>query len=113
MVSSSLFLIALAAVYAATGSLNFAQLALRLDDVEHGTALMLQLLLLTTFAIKAAVFPLSFWLPDSYPTAPAPVTAVFAGLLTKVGVYAILRSEERRVGKECGSKCRYRWSPYH
>src|SRR3546814_6038903 len=91
MVSSSLFLIALAAVYAATGSLNFAQLALRLDDVEHGTALMLQLLLLTTFAIKAAVFPLSFWLPDSYPTAPAPVTAVFAGLLTKVGVYAILR----------------------
>src|SRR3546814_11731574 len=52
---------------------------------------MLQLLLLTTFAIKAAVFPLSFWLPDSYPTAPAPVTAVFAGLLTKVGVYAILR----------------------
>src|SRR3546814_14575128 len=61
MVSSSLFLIALAAVYAATGSLNFAQLALRLDDVEHGTALMLQLLLLTTFAIEAAVFPLSFW----------------------------------------------------
>ncbi|NYG59194.1 multicomponent Na+:H+ antiporter subunit D [Nocardioides daedukensis] len=91
MLSSSLFLIALAAVYAATGSLNFAQLALRLDDVEPGTALMLQLLLLTTFAIKAAVFPLSFWLPDSYPTAPAPVTAVFAGLLTKVGVYAILR----------------------
>jgi multicomponent Na+:H+ antiporter subunit D len=52
---------------------------------------VLQLLLLTTFAIKAAVFPLSFWLPDSYPTAPAPVTAVFAGLLTKVGVYAIMR----------------------
>jgi len=45
------------------------------------------------FGIKAAVFPLSFWLPDSYPTAPAPVTAVFAGLLTKVGVYAIIRTE--------------------
>jgi hypothetical protein len=56
-------------------------------------SLLLQLLLLTTFAIKAAVFPLSFWLPDSYPTAPAPVTAVFAGLLTKVGVYAILRTQ--------------------
>ena len=54
---------------------------------------MLQLMLLTTFAIKAAIFPLSFWLPDSYPTAPAPVTAVFAGLLTKVGVYAILRTQ--------------------
>ncbi|WP_240938012.1 Na+/H+ antiporter subunit D [Nocardioides sp. JQ2195] len=91
MLSSSLFLISLAAVYAATGSLNFAQLAGRLDELPDGTALMLQLLLLTTFAIKAAVFPLSFWLPDSYPTAPAPVTAVFAGLLTKVGVYAIIR----------------------
>ena len=55
--------------------------------------LMLHLLLLIAFGIKAAVFPLSFWLPDSYPTAPAPVTAVFAGLLTKVGVYAIIRTE--------------------
>ena len=45
------------------------------------------------FSIKAAVFPLSAWLPDSYPTAPAPVTAVFAGLLTKVGVYAIIRTQ--------------------
>ena len=91
MLSSTLFLIALAAVYAATGSLNYAQLAGRLDDLPDGVSLTLQLLLLTTFAIKAAVFPLSLWLPDSYPTAPAPVTAVFAGLLTKVGVYAILR----------------------
>jgi multicomponent Na+:H+ antiporter subunit D len=88
-----LFLISIAAVYAATGSLNLAQLAGRLSDLPDSTSLMLQLLLLTTFAIKAAVFPLSFWLPDSYPTAPAPVTAVFAGLLTKVGVYAIIRTQ--------------------
>src|SRR5215213_11693784 len=50
-------------------------------------------MLLIAFCIKAAVFPLSAWLPDSYPTAPAPVTAVFAGLLTKVGVYAIIRTQ--------------------
>ena len=91
LLSSSLFLISLATVYAATGSLNLAQLAQRIGDLPEPVSLLLQLLLLTTFAIKAAVFPLSFWLPDSYPTAPAPVTAVFAGLLTKVGVYAILR----------------------
>jgi multicomponent Na+:H+ antiporter subunit D len=93
VISSTLFLISLAAVYAATGSLNLAQLAGRLSDLPPSVALVLQLLLLTTFSIKAAVFPLSFWLPDSYPTAPAPVTAVFAGLLTKVGVYAIIRTQ--------------------
>ena len=93
MLSSMLFLISIAAIYAATGSINLAQLADRIRDLPDPVSLMLQLLLLTTFAIKAAVFPLSFWLPDSYPTAPAPVTAVFAGLLTKVGVYAIMRTQ--------------------
>ena len=91
--SSSLFLISIAAVYAATGTVNLAQLAERLGSLPSSVSLMIQLLLLTTFSIKAAVFPLSFWLPDSYPTAPAPVTAVFAGLLTKVGVYAIIRTQ--------------------
>jgi multicomponent Na+:H+ antiporter subunit D len=93
VVSSMLFLIAIATVYAATGSLNLAQLSGRLADLPEPVSLVIQLLLLTTFCIKAAVFPLSFWLPDSYPTAPAPVTAVFAGLLTKVGVYAVLRTQ--------------------
>jgi multicomponent Na+:H+ antiporter subunit D len=65
VLSSMLFLIAIATVYAATGSLNLAQLALRLDDLPVTVALTVQLLLLTTFCIKAAVFPLSFWLPDS------------------------------------------------
>ena len=93
VVSSMLFLISLAAVYAATGSLNLAQLSQRIGELPDSVSLILQLLLLTTFSIKAAVFPLSFWLPDSYPTAPAPVTAVFAGLLTKVGIYAIIRTQ--------------------
>jgi multicomponent Na+:H+ antiporter subunit D len=93
VLSSMLFLVAIAMVYAATGSLNLAQLAVRIEELPSAVALLIQLTLLTVFAIKAAVFPLSFWLPDSYPTAPAPVTAVFAGLLTKVGVYAILRTQ--------------------
>ncbi|WP_262284568.1 Na+/H+ antiporter subunit D [Micromonospora sp. MA102] len=93
VLSSMIFLAALGLVYAATGTLNMAQLAGRLDALPPGVRLALQLTLLLAFAIKAAVFPVSAWLPDSYPTAPAPVTAVFAGLLTKVGVYAIIRTE--------------------
>ena len=92
MVSSLIFLFGLALVYAATGTLNMAELSVRLDDVSSGTRSALFAVLLVAFGIKAAVFPLSTWLPDSYPTAPAPVTAVFAGLLTKVGVYAIIRA---------------------
>ncbi len=93
LLSSVLFLAAIALVYAATGTVNLAELAIRLQELPDGTQLLLQSMLLIAFAIKAAVFPLSAWLPDSYPTAPAPVTAVFAGLLTKVGVYAIIRTQ--------------------
>ena len=93
LLSSVLFLAAIGLVYAATGTVNLAHLAGRLGELPDGTRLMLQAMLLIAFCIKAAVFPLSAWLPDSYPTAPAPVTAVFAGLLTKVGVYAIIRTQ--------------------
>ncbi|MUL44520.1 Na+/H+ antiporter subunit D [Mycobacterium sp. CBMA293] len=92
MVSSVIFLIGIALIYAAAGTLNLAELANRLDGITPGTRAALFAVLLVAFGIKAAVFPLSAWLPDSYPTAPAPVTAVFAGLLTKVGVYAIIRA---------------------
>ena len=92
MVSSLIFLFGIALVYSATGTLNMAELSVRLDDVSDGTRTALFAVLLVAFGIKAAVFPLSAWLPDSYPTAPAPVTAVFAGLLTKVGIYAIIRA---------------------
>ncbi|GAB2466487.1 Na+/H+ antiporter subunit D [Promicromonospora xylanilytica] len=93
LLSSIVFLLAVGLIYAATGTVNMAQLAERLPDVDPGVRLGIQALLLLAFGIKAAIFPLSAWLPDSYPTAPAPVTAVFAGLLTKVGVYAILRTQ--------------------
>lgn len=93
LVSSAVFLIGLAMTYAATGSVNIAQLAIRLPQINQGTAMLIQAVLLIAFGVKAAVFPLSAWLPDSYPTAPAPVTAVFAGLLTKVGIYAIIRTQ--------------------
>lgn len=91
LVSSAIFLTAIALIYGALGTVNLALLAVRIPDLDPNVALLLQLMLLVAFAIKAAIFPLSAWLPDSYPTAPAPVTAVFAGLLTKVGIYAIIR----------------------
>lgn len=93
LISSVVLVIAIAFVYSATGTVNLAQLALRLPEVDPGVRLAIQTLLLVGFGIKAAVFPLSAWLPDSYPTAPAPVTAVFAGLLTKVGVYTMIRTQ--------------------
>jgi multicomponent Na+:H+ antiporter subunit D len=93
LVSSSLFLASIAMIYGALGTVNLAHIALRMEEIDPAVRLVLHVMLLLGFGIKAAVFPLSFWLPDSYPTAPAPVTAVFAGLLTKVGVYAIIRTE--------------------
>ncbi|MDE0547586.1 Na+/H+ antiporter subunit D [Microbacterium sp. C7(2022)] len=93
LVSSILFLAAIAMIYGALGTVNMVQISERMGELPQQTQFVLHVLLLLAFSIKAAVFPLSFWLPDSYPTAPAPVTAVFAGLLTKVGVYAIIRTE--------------------
>ncbi|GLF96840.1 Na+/H+ antiporter subunit D [Streptomyces yaizuensis] len=93
LISSMVFFTAAALTYAAAGTVNLAQLAVRLAELPLGVRTLLEGALLTVFAVKAAVFPLAAWLPDSYPTAPAPVTAVFAGLLTKVGVYCMLRTE--------------------
>ncbi len=93
VVSSTIFLIALAMVYAALGTVNMAQIAIRASEIDQGTAQLIQVMLFVAFGVKAAIFPLHAWLPDSYPTAPAPVTAVFAGLLTKVGIYAIIRTQ--------------------
>ena len=93
VVASTLFVTAVALLYSATGTVNMAQLAVRVGELPELLRTGFSLLFLVVFGVKAGLFPLFFWLPDSYPTAPAPVTAVFAGLLTKVGVYAIIRSQ--------------------
>ncbi|RKF14708.1 monovalent cation/H+ antiporter subunit D [Roseovarius spongiae] len=93
LLASTLFLFALGSLYAATGSLNMADVAERVTligaDASAGIRIAAVLLLLV-FAIKAAIVPLHFWLPSSYAEAPAPVAALFA-IMTKVGAYAIIR----------------------
>ena len=91
MASSMVFLFALALIYASTGTVNMAQAGIRMEELPLGTRSAIFATILIAFGIKAAIFPLDAWLPDSYPTAASIVTAVFAGLLTKVGVYAIIR----------------------
>jgi multicomponent Na+:H+ antiporter subunit D len=93
LAASTILVTAVGLVYAATGTLNMADVAVRMQALPPELRNALGTLLFMTFGIKAAIFPLFFWLPDSYPTAPVTVTAVFAGLLTKVGVYAIIRTQ--------------------
>ncbi|MFM8794660.1 MAG: proton-conducting transporter membrane subunit [Acidimicrobiales bacterium] len=93
ILESMVLLMAIGLVFAATGTVSMAELPARLAELPDGVRMGLHLLLLVAFGIKAAVFPLFFWLPDSYPTAPSSVSAVFAGLLTKVGVYCLIRTQ--------------------
>ncbi|SFS15486.1 monovalent cation/H+ antiporter subunit D [Yoonia litorea] len=93
LIGSTLFLFALGALYAETGTLNMADLAERVTLIgpdETAGIRIAAVLLLLVFAIKAALVPLHFWLPSSYAEAPAPVAALFA-IMTKVGAYAIIR----------------------
>ncbi len=94
LLSSTFFLTAVGIVYGATGTLNLADLAGRLSGEAAPPAGIVQavaMLFMVAFGIKSAVFPLFFWLPASYHAPPIPVAALFAGLLTKVGVYALIR----------------------
>ena len=88
---ATLFLFGVAIVYAATGTVNMALLAERVPELPAATQVGIGLWFLVVFGTKAAIFPLFSWLPDSYPTAPTTITAVFAGLLTKIGVYVLIR----------------------
>jgi multicomponent Na+:H+ antiporter subunit D len=92
LVATSLFLLATGLIYGLTGTLNMADLALAVPRVENvGVLNAAAMMLLAAFGMKAAVFPLFFWLPAAYHTPLVSVSAVFAGLLTKVGVYALIR----------------------
>ena len=93
LISTVLLLTAIGLLYGLTGTLNMADLSLRVPLVESQSLVsVVGVLFLVAFGIKAAVFPLYFWLPASYHTLPISVTAVFAALMTKVGIYALMRT---------------------
>jgi multicomponent Na+:H+ antiporter subunit D len=92
LISSALFLTALGILYGMFGTLNMADLSRQMSNEMHiGVVSTLAMLFLVAFGIKSALFPLFFWLPASYHTPPVSVSAIFAGLLTKVGVYTLIR----------------------
>ncbi|MDZ4309863.1 MAG: monovalent cation/H+ antiporter subunit D [Cypionkella sp.] len=93
LLGSTLFLFALATIYSTTGTLNMADLALKLPEIPVGDTALIRVaavLLMLVFAVKAALVPLQFWLPGTYANAPGPVAALFA-VMTKVGAYALIR----------------------
>lgn len=93
LAASLLFLIGVALIYGATGTLNMAHLAILVPQIPVGERPLMQMgfaLLAVAFLIKSGSWPLSFWLPNAYMAASAPVGAMFA-IMTKVGIYAILR----------------------
>ena len=104
LAGSALFLVGIGTLYGVTGTLNLADMAIRVSELGlEDTALVRAggLLLMVVFLLKAAILPLYLWLPNVYSSAAAPVAALFA-ILTKVGVYAILRVSTLVFGPEAG-----------
>jgi multicomponent Na+:H+ antiporter subunit D len=92
LMASVMFLVAVGILYGLAGTLNMADLAVVLEARgRSGEVTTVAMMFLVAYGIKAAIFPLFFWLPASYHTPPVAVSAIFAGLLTKVGVYALIR----------------------
>lgn len=94
LIASTLFLFALGLIYAVTGTLNMADLSVKIAALppgDHALIRVAAVMLIGVFAIKGALVPLQFWLPGTYANAPGPVAALFA-IMTKVGAYAILRT---------------------
>lgn len=90
-VATALFLAAVALLYGTLGTLNMADIIGAAARADRLTLAMIASLFLVAFGIKAAVFPMNAWLPASYHAPPAPISALMGGILTKVGVYALLR----------------------
>jgi multicomponent K+:H+ antiporter subunit D len=108
LAASAVFLIGVALIYATTGTLNLADLSQRVARMEGTEAALLQagaMLLLVVFGFKAALLPLHLWLPATYTAASPPVAALFA-LMTKVGVYAIIRVHGVVFGDGAGESSR-------
>jgi multicomponent Na+:H+ antiporter subunit D len=93
VLASALFLAGLAVLYGIGGSTNLADLTQRFADAPPALRRAGLGLLVAAFATKAAVVPLCFWMPASYPTLSAPLAALFAGIMSKLGVYALLRTQ--------------------
>lgn len=91
LLATAFFLATVAYLYGVTGTLNFADLVSKGDDIPLGVMLTLTALFVFAFGIKAAAFPANAWLPAAYHTPAISVSAVFGGLLTKVGAYALIR----------------------
>ncbi len=92
LVASATLLVSIGVVYGLTGTVNLADLSLRMAELSpDGLVMAIAAMLLIAFGIKAALVPLFFWLPASYHTPPVAVSALFSGLLTKVGIYALVR----------------------
>lgn len=92
LISTIMFLTGIGLLYGMTGTLNMADLARTVPELENqGLVTVVSMVFMVAFGVKAAVFPLFSWLPAAYHTPAFAVSAVFAGLLTKVGVYALIR----------------------
>lgn len=101
LISSLFFLSAMGLLFGKTGTLNMADMADKFSAMESTPYIKSAFVLLFMgFGIKSALFPLFFWLPISYPVAPITITAVFAGLLTKVGVYSFVRVSTLMFGQD-------------
>jgi multicomponent Na+:H+ antiporter subunit D len=101
LIATTLFLIAVALLYGTHGTLNMADIAMKARaGTVPGPTVTIAALFLVAFAMKAAAFPLNAWLPASYHAPGAEVSALFAGLLTKVGVYALLKVLILLIGPE-------------